>query len=416
MSRIRTTLQQTPHLRTFSGSVLVDSIGTGLYLAGATIYAVSGVGLSPHQVGVALGVAGLAGFCVTAPLGAMGARVEPLALLRLLQLVRAAGFVALAFADSLTTFILASCLIAAAGGAAVPLTQCLVGGLTHEGNRTDVMALVRSLRNVGFSLGALGATPLIAAGTLTTLRAIVLLNAATFVVAVVLLGRLRDVPRQALSTVNPLVHLARFRDGAYLGAAAGNGLLSLHISMLSVGIPMWTLTRTEAPPSLVAVLIAINTVMAVALQIPMTARARTGARGLSRTVWRSSLCLVTCTAALSLAGHLGARSASLALVVAVVMLTLGEIWQAAAGWEMSFAYAPQEHRAVYLAVFSLGGAGQQVIGPFVLAAVTVPLGTAGWAGLAAVFLVAAAVTQASIHSRDRAMRSTPVSSAEASAG
>lgn len=391
MRLLRAYVPPNREMRAFAAAALADSVGTGLYLAGAAIFAVRVVELSPAQVGVGMALAGVVGFLATAPIGALGARIDPLRLLRILQLWRGLGFVSLAFVHGLLPFTLVSMAIALGTGAVVPLTQCVVGSSTTDESRTRSMAIIRAVRNVGFSVGALAATPLIAVSSTASLRSIVLIDAATFVVAALLLGRLRTAPRTAPAVRNPLAALARFRDRSYLALAAVNGLLSLHISMLSVGIPLWALTHTQAPASLIAVLITVNTVMAIALQVPLTARAANTTQGLRRTTWRTGLSLAACCAALAMAADLGPWQATAALVAATVLLTFGEIWQATVGWEFSYRYADPDQRPVYLAAFSLGGSAQEIVGPLLLTSVVITLGAAGWIALAVVFIAAAAL-------------------------
>lgn len=81
-------------------------------------------------------------------------------------------------------------------------------------------------------------------------------------------------------------------------------------------------------------------------------------------------------------------------VLAVVLLTVGENLHAVAAWNLSYEMAPAPARARYLATFSLGVTGQQILGPVLMTAVMLPLGSIGWALLAVVFALAALVVRA----------------------
>src|SRR5262249_22024853 len=72
--------------------------------------------------------------------------------------------------------------------------------------------------------------------------------------------------------------------------------------------------------------------------------------------------------------------------LATVLMSLGEIWQAAGAWELSYRYADPEREVQYLAVFSLGVAAQNIYGPALVTVVVIGAGTAGWLGLAGVFV------------------------------
>ena len=54
---------------------------------------------------------------------------------------------------------------------------------------------------------------------------------------------------------------------------------------------------------------------------------------------------------------------------------------------MSFALSPEQARAQYLAVFSLGEAGQEVVGPSLTTTLALTVGLPGWIGLGALFTV-----------------------------
>ena len=76
------------------------------------------------------------------------------------------------------------------------------------------------------------------------------------------------------------------------------------------------------------------------------------------------------------------------LVMMTVALTLGEMLQSAAGWDVSFARAPADKEAEYLSVFNLGTALEAVAGPVLVTLLVLQVGWIGWTGLAAVLLVA----------------------------
>jgi hypothetical protein len=80
--------------------------------------------------------------------------------------------------------------------------------------------------------------------------------------------------------------------------------------------------------------------------------------------------------------------APVTMVAGVVLLTLSEVWQSAGEWELSYAFAPDDRRTLYLSVFSLSKTVQSTVGPALLAVALLPLGRVGWLVLAGVLLVA----------------------------
>jgi dipeptide/tripeptide permease len=74
------------------------------------------------------------------------------------------------------------------------------------------------------------------------------------------------------------------------------------------------------------------------------------------------------------------------LLLAMVALTGGELFQSAGGWGGSYLLAAPGQEGVYLSVFWLGVAIQQIAAP-VLVSLVVTTGTSGWVVLAALFAV-----------------------------
>lgn len=386
-ARWRTYVPDRGPARTLAIVALVDSVGTGFFMAGAAIFFVRSIGLTIAQVGLGLSLASAAGFLTAVPIGVLGDRFGARRVLAVLQVWRAACFGALLLVSGFGSFVVVAGLLAIADAAAPALTQAVAATTVGDRSRVRTMAILRSTRNVGFSLGALVAAPFLAADTVGASRAVVLADALSFLVAAVLLSRMRNdrapdrsgVPR-FLST------LMSFRDGRYGWLATLSSVLTLHMTILSIGIPLWLLRATRAPAGLIAGLMLLNTVMTVVLQVPLS-QGVTGPQGGVSRLRRAGLMLAGCCAALAMAAHAASWAAVLLLLVATALLTLAEMWQAAGAWELSYRYADPRRRVQYLAVFSLGVSAQDVVGPGLLTVAVIGAGAAGWLGLATVFLV-----------------------------
>ncbi|MFJ7209314.1 MFS transporter [Streptomyces sp. NPDC098789] len=374
--------------RTFALTSLINAIGTGLFLAGSTIFFIRSVGLSPAQIGAGLAVSGFVGFLATVPIGALSDRIGARRTLIALQVWRALWFVALAYVHGFVGFLVVSSCLAAAEGATQPMTQAVASDTTEESDRTRTMAIVRTVRNIGFSVGALLAAPLLAADSMWAYRGIVLGNAAAFVASAVMLSRLRLVRSSAAQRkVGPLTAIRGFRDWRYLGLAGLGGVLNLHTTLLSVGLPLWAMTATGVPAGFVPVLILVNTALSITLQVPVSRGAeRPG--GAARALRLSGFALAACCAALAAVHGLAPLLAGALLLVACVALTFGEMWQAVGSWDLSYAFAPEDRRGTYLSVFSLGNSGQRIVGPALVTGVVIGTGAVGWAALGAVFCLA----------------------------
>jgi hypothetical protein len=383
---------------------LVDSTGTGLFFAGAAIFFVRSIGVTPAQAGLGLSAGAAVGFATTVPMGVLGDRLGARRLLVLCQLWRAACLVALAFVSGPVWFTAVAALMAVGETATPPLTQSVVASVVDRSSRVRNMAILRSTRNAGFSVGALLAAPLIAAGSPTAFSAIISGDALSFVVAALILSRV-TLAGTAVLRQRPrfLTAVASFRDWRYARLTALNGVLTLHMTILAFGIPLWLIHATSAPAGLVAVLMLLNTVMAVVLQVPLSKHATTPGRA-ARVLRRSGVMLAACSVTIAAAAYASPVLAATLLVLATALLSLGEIWQAAGAWELSYCHADPQRQAQYLAVFSLGATAQDIAGPALVTAVVIGAGSAGWLGLAALFLTTTVLIGPAASALERASR------------
>jgi len=250
--------------------------------------------------------------------------------------------------------------------------------------RVRTMGLLRAAKNLSFTAGGLLAAALLTVGSPVAYQALVLANAASFVAVALIVSRLPLLAGTRPPRVAAWWRLPSLRDRRWLGLAGVNGVLCLHNSLLMVGIPLFILTRTSAPRSLVALLFVVNTVLVVLGQVRIgRATERAGAiRGFRIT----GLVLALACLVLVPAERIGTAAAIAVLLVAAIVLTVGEMAQSAVAWDVSFVLAPAARQAEYLTVFNLGTTLESVAGPLIVPAIIGQAGFAGWPALAAVFL------------------------------
>jgi hypothetical protein len=86
----------------------------------------------------------------------------------------------------------------------------------------------------------------------------------------------------------------------------------------------------------------------------------------------------------------GELAAAVLLLLAVVAHSIGELLQSAGSFGVSYGLAEQSALGEYLGVYGLGIGVCRAVAPGILAATCLSHGAAGWAALAAAFLVAGA--------------------------
>lgn len=384
--------------RVIVGAVLVYATNSGLYLAGSTLFFVRGIHLGDAQVGAGLTVAGLVGFLTTVPICMLARRFGPLQLLRTIQVWRAACFVALAFADNFYTFMLFASLWWISQGPVLPTVQQVVAAVGGDRNQTRSLGVVGSISNLGMCIGALVAAPFLSIGGVWMFRCILLLGGLCCLAASGLFGLLKDLVKvdPAAARTAPLARrrgrvLLVSRDRGYLALTVTSGLLFLHTVLLGVGIPLWLLHSTDASPGLLSALVTMNTVLAITFQVHFTRRIKSSRDG-TRALRYAGFSLAAFSLVLIASAHARSWLTITLLVLATVLLTMGELLQSAGSWELSYRHAPAALRTEYLSVFTLGSSAVGIVGP-ALVTLVLSQGAKGLLALSALFVaLSAAVT------------------------
>lgn len=373
-------------------AMLVGAFGTGMFLAGSAIFFTTTAGLTEIEFGTGLAVASIVGLVAAVPISSVADWAGPKRVLVIVYLWRSVWFAVLAFTSGPLGFAAAASAQAAAQQCSTPILQALIGTVTQDTTRTRTMALIRSIRNIGFGLGALAAAPLLVADSIWLNRLILIGTGVTLLVAGLVLALLRVPDKARVTAKNPFAGLGSITDWRYLGMAASNGVLALHMTLLAVGMPLWIVSLPDVTNALAPVIVFANTVLVVVAQIPFSKGVDNPASA-RRALWLAAASLAACC--LTLAVSAGVDRASLAVVVillAGLLLTFGELWHAVGSWELSFRLAPEQSRSSYLAVFSLGVTTQEALGPLIIGGLVITSGGPGWIALAALFGVGALAT------------------------
>jgi MFS family permease len=365
----------------------VDAVGTGLYLAGSALFFTKFVGLSVEQVGIGLSVAGFLGFFSPIPFGRFADRWSPRTVLVLLKICCAAGFASYVLVDDFPSFLVVAGVLGIAEQAARPLQQALVEQVVGEAHRSVMSARMRVAYNAGYTVGGLLAALAIQIGAKPAFLALMLGDALSFVLCAVLLAVVKlRVPARSGASARARRSLPALRDLRYVAVTGVNAVLLLHMSLLSVGIPLWVTLHTRAPQSLVAILLVVNTVLTILFQVRLT-RGSEDVRGGVTALRRASAALAVSCVFFAVSGYVPSSAVAVALLVAgMTVMTTGELFQSAGGWSLSFSLAPVRSRVEYFATFHLGSSAQVAFGPLLMTIGVIGNGTTGWAALAALFL------------------------------
>lgn len=380
----------------------VDASGRGFFLAGSALFYTKVIGLTTTQVGLGLSMAGLVGLLCAVPIGWIADRMGDGRTLIALQLWRATAFLVYPLVSSFRMFLVVACFVSVAELAVNPVIQSLAGSAAQRDSLVTAMAKVAVARNSAYALSALIATVVITWGSPSAYVGFVLANALAFVVSAVLLTRLRLSHGRPRAQQEPAGgdRTLPFRNIPFLVLSLANGILFLHLPVLSVAFPLWIVTHTKAPDALVGAALVVNTVLAMTAQVRLS-RGGDDITCAGNKQRAAGLALAACCALTAATGSPGALVAGLLLLLAIVALTFGELWQLAGAWGLSYGLAPTARRTYYLSVYQLGGTGVTVAGPAVLAVAVVDTGAVGWLGLAAVFVLTGLVVPPMVRKAER---------------
>ncbi|MCD0485921.1 MFS transporter [Streptacidiphilus sp. ASG 303] len=393
-------------------ALALDRTGTGLWASSSVLYFTFVVHLSARQVGLLLGVAGVAGIAGSPLAGRLAGRFPVRSLLIGCHLLRLS---ALCLLPACTGFgaLLPLVAVTSLCDRAAKTSEMLFAVRTAGERRASYQALSRSAANAGYALGAAIAAAGLAVGTRGAYSALLLGDALSFAAAAALVRRTREPRDGDAGAVRcgggepgdrpPSRRAGPWRDPGYLLFVLLDVPMTIDDSILGVGLPLWLVDRTPAPHALVPVFLVVNTVMVVALQMGVSARAE-GPHRAVRAVALYGVLTCACCTVVAAAAHGGTWTAAALMLAAALLVTLAELMRSVSSWELAVLLAPRDARAAYLGVAGMSQSVQKSAGPPLLTGVVMAAGPGGWLVLGAVVAGLAAVQRGACARRLRALR------------
>ena len=375
--------------RALAVMTLIDAVGTGVFLSGNVIYFKHVVGLSAGEVSLGVSAAGIAGLIAMATMGPVADRFGHRRVFILLSLVQVLGYTGYLFVDGFPSFLALITFLGFVDFGKSPAREALISSSTAPADRVSARAVLRTLFNVGFSVGSGLSTLLLSVDGTTAKYAFVLINSGSFLVCAVVAARL-----PAIEPVPPrpgIKRLRALRNVPFLTATAVTGVLTLHMSLLMVVLPLWVLSRTAAPPTIIGLIFIANTVVTVLFQVRLTRGVETLRDG-AGAAWRAAVALAVSCVLIGLAAGDRVWLCTVLLLAGALALTVGEMVQSASRWAIGVGLAPDHAQAEYLGAFNMSIAGQSMVGPVLCTALVLGWGMTGWLVLAAVLLLAGIAT------------------------
>ncbi len=387
--------------RTVAWSTLVNSFGTGMFVTSSALYFTGVVGLSAAEVGVGLTVAGFVALTSNFVVGKLADGRGARGVWAVSLAVEAGAMAAFLVARSFWAFVIIACVsqlaAAASQTARLPVFR-EVGG----DSATHLRSVIRTINNLGSSFGALIAGVAIYLDVAPAYFTLIIANAVTFAANVLIVLRLPKAAGTPPTARRPSD--AALKNGPFLLVTLLNAVLILQAPVFTFALPLWIASMTDAPPSLFAVLVVLNTLVVTLFQI----RASRGVKGVAvagrvmRTAGIGLSISFVAFGASSLPGPLGAV---VVLIAGVALLSLSEIRYAAAEFELSFGLAPKQLQGEYSGIFTLGLGLATSAGPYLLAVGVLATGLAGWIVLAIAVCAASLLVPWAVNLADRRLHS-----------
>jgi MFS family permease len=390
--------------RTLEISTLVDTLGKGVWLSAGIVALTRGNGLSAHAVGFGLTLAGALALGSGILVGRWSDRVGARRMLVGTLLLEALSTAGLAVARSVPLFLVAATLAAVGAQGSTTARSALIAALGGPGGRVALRARLRSLTNLGITAGALLGGLGLVLDDRVAYAALLLADALTFVAAAALIINLPEA-RPAPGARGTAVRSA-LRDGRYLAVTALAGVQALNYSLLTVGMPLWVTQRTSAPSWVIAPLLMLNTVIVVTCQVRVS-RSMPDPWSAARGLRRAGGAFAIGFTAMGLAGGPAPAAAVALMVGAVGLHTVGELWTAGAGFELSFSLADPAAQGEYQGVFGLSQGVASSLGPALATSLCLTLGAIGWVALGALLLVVGLVAPPTVRWAERGREPQP---------
>ncbi|AYF96983.1 MFS transporter [Protaetiibacter intestinalis] len=394
LERIRATLAE-PVLRALTVATLISTVGRGITLTLVVLYLTIIVGLPADQVALVFTVGAAVSVLFSYLGGHLADRVSARRLLIGCVVLTGLALASFVLVTELWQAILAEVAASIGMSANGAVRAAIIAHAFVGQGRVTSRAVLRTVTNIGITIGSGVAAIALALGTPEAYRAILLVGGTAYALCALALLRLParvDGPAEGeADAAEPApVGAGRspWRDRRYLLFSAFAAVFAIQFAVTNVGIPLWLVHDTVAPEWLLSIMLIANTVLVIALQVPLSRGTHDLRRAGTVTAVSGVLMALAC-AAYGGAGGAGLALAVVLLLAGTVLHALAEILSQAGAWGLSFELADPASAGAYQGVYAMGFSLAGLAAPLVIAVTALEHGLAGWLLLGAMFLVSA---------------------------
>lgn len=348
----------------FVTAIAVDAVGSGVFMPLAMLYFLAVTPLSLVEVGAAISLASAAALPAGPAVGSLVDRYGAKRILLAGNLLQAVGYGAYLFTQSFTGVLLWTVVVTVGRTAFWGSYGNIVAAISQPGEREKWFGFLGALRNVGFAVGGLAAGAALTIGTTVAFDAVVAVNAASYLAALLLLLAVPET-RPGHAAALPGSWGTVLADGRYRLLVVNQLGYSLSMMVLNFAIPVYAVTMLGLPGWLTGAVFTINTVM-IGFGQGLVVRGMTG-----RLRWRillaGQLAFGVSYAVLWGAGGVDEAVAIGLVLVGGVIYTGGELLGGPVLGALSAEAAPPELRGRYLALIQLAWNVAGMVAPLAFA-------------------------------------------------
>lgn len=368
----------------------VNTIGSGLYLAGSMLFFTHVVGLSAAVVSTGLAVSTFVGVLSSIPLGYMADRVGPRGLYVATQGVQAMAMFLFPATHSFAGFFTLVTVAAVGQRGSQAVGGALVARISESGRRTRVQGYLRAVTNLGLGIGAAVSGVALQLDSTAAYTVLILANGLSFLVAAVLLFMIP--PVKPVPRAQGAPRIEALRDRPYLALSLLCGVLAFQYDVISLILPLWLVTHTAAPRWWLSALLVVNTAVVVLFQVKATRRVNGPLTASAALRGAGFISLAGCVV-LGFAAAMPTPVAATVLAAGVLLLSWGELRLAAGAFEIGFGLAPEHAQGEYQGTFKLADSMVRAAAPVVLTTLCLQWGQPGWVILGAILALCGLLTR-----------------------
>jgi MFS family permease len=371
-------------------SVLVDALGSGMFLPVSLLFFNVIAGQSVQAAGEILSIATFASIPMGPLAGALVDRIGVKAVTIAAQIAQGTALVGYLIFDNFAALTVAA-FVAAVGTAWFWAgNTALVSQVATSDDLGRWFGLDAALRNLGYAVGAVLTSVIVTIGSADAFRAIIAADAFSFLIAALLL-RAQQISRREPAAAEPqgrrqtATYRAVLQDAPFLRLMAANVGLVLVGASLPIILTVFIVRAAHYSASLAAAMFVVNTVLIILLQNPVACWCDRHSKKLA----------LQAAALLYMLGSLGLalyRAEKLIfvplLVLCIISFSLAEVLYSPAMSAIVTSACPPELVGRYSGVYQLSYSVAFAVAPVSLTWLLTVSGSTLWLALSAVSVVA----------------------------